>query len=347
MPHEIELPTTPIDLRSDTVTRPSAGMLEAMMQAQVGDDVFGEDPTVNELERKLAEMFGVEAAIFCPTGTMANQIAIKLHTVPGEEVICEETSHVYIYEGGGIAFNSGCQVRPLKGRRGRINAEQVLAAINHDDIHKPRTALVCLENTSNKGGGSMYDLKDIEAISAVCKEKALALHLDGARLFNAIVGSDGDASFYGKNFDTISVCLSKGLGAPVGSVLLGSAANIKKARRFRKVLGGGMRQAGFLAAAGIYALDNNVAQLDQDHKHAKKVAAELIKKAWCGAMLPVDTNIIIFEVIEKYTAPELVELLAGYNILCFTVSDTQIRLVFHLDISTEMVDKLLEFIEAL
>ncbi|HSN07528.1 MAG TPA: GntG family PLP-dependent aldolase, partial [Hanamia sp.] len=247
-----------IDFRSDTFTQPTPGMLQMMFTAKVGDDVFNEDPTVNQLQIMLAEKFGMEEGLFCPSGTMSNQIAIKCHTQPGDEVICDKLSHVYIYEGGGIAFNSGCQVKPLEGNFGRINAVQVAEAINPNDIHKAKTQLVSLENTANRGGGSCYEFSDIRQIKQVCLENNLKLHLDGARLFNAIVAKEEDPKEYGHIFDSISICLSKGLGAPVGSVLLGSKEFINKARRVRKVFGGGMRQAGYLAAAGIFALENNI-----------------------------------------------------------------------------------------
>ncbi len=250
-----------IDFRSDTVTKPSPQMLECMFTAKVGDDVFGEDPSVNELESLAASMFGLEAGLFCPSGTMTNQIAIKAHTQPGDELICDKMSHIYQYEGGGIAFNSGCSVKLIDGDRGRITADQVKAAINPDDVHKPNTSLVSLENTANRGGGSCYNFTDIQEIKEVCLQNNLKLHLDGARIFNALIAKNETAKQYGEIFDTISICLSKGLGTPVGSVLLGPKDFIKKARRIRKVFGGGMRQAGFMAAAGIYALQNNIDRL--------------------------------------------------------------------------------------
>ena len=263
-----------IDLRSDTVTRPTQGMLDAMMQARVGDDVFGDDPTVNALESKVAGMFGMEAALFCASGTMANQVAIKAHTQPGDEVICNELAHIYYYEGGGIAMNSGASVCLLPGDRGRINAKQVLEHINPvDDVHRPLSRLVAVENTMNKGGGSIYSFKELTAIGKGCKHGGLKYHLDGARLFNALAETHETTSDYGKLFDSISICLSKGLGAPVGSVLIGSAEFIVRARRIRKVFGGGMRQAGFLAAAGIYALDHHVERLKHDHRRASRLAA--------------------------------------------------------------------------
>ncbi|MCX6351911.1 MAG: beta-eliminating lyase-related protein, partial [Bacteroidetes bacterium] len=254
-----------IDFRSDTFTKPTPAMLDAMLKAEVGDDVFGEDPTVNHLEEMAAQMFGMEASIFCPSGTMTNQIGIKCHTQAGEEIICEKLSHVYQYEGGGIAFNAGCQVQTIDGHRGRITALQIEAAINPDDVHKPKTTLVSLENTANRGGGACYDFGESIKIKNLCKEKDLKLHLDGARLFNALVKKRETPKQYGEIFDSISICLSKGLGAPVGSLLLGKKDYIHKARRIRKVFGGGWRQAGYLAAAGVYALTHNINRLQQDH----------------------------------------------------------------------------------
>jgi threonine aldolase len=336
-----------IDYRSDTFTKPVPLMLEAMFKADVGDDVFGEDPTVNQLEALTADMFGMEAALFCPSGTMTNQVAIKCHTQPGDEVVCDRLSHVYIYEGGGIAFNSGCQVKPIEGDRGRITAEQVKDSINPDDLHKPVTKLVSVENTANRGGGSCYQLTELQNIKEVCLINDLRFHLDGARLFNAIVENKEDPKDYGQLFDSISVCLSKGLGAPVGSVLLGSKKFIHKARRVRKAFGGGMRQAGYLAAAGIFALQNNIDRLNTDHLHAKEIAEALLKKSFAGKMLPVETNIIIFEVIENYTAKSLAEALKAWDILVIPISATQIRMVFHLDITEQMVQDTIKVIQSL
>ncbi|HSC39958.1 MAG TPA: GntG family PLP-dependent aldolase [Chitinophagaceae bacterium] len=336
-----------IDLRSDTVTRPVPAMLDAMMSAKVGDDVFGEDPAVNELEEMAATLFGKEKALYSPTGTMSNQIAIKCHTQPGDEVICEKSSHVYLYEGGGIAFNSGSQVRLLDGDRGRISAEQVAASVNPDDVHRARTALVSLENTANRGGGSCYDFEEIKGIRAVCDQYGLPLHLDGARLFNALVAKNETALQYGGVFDTISVCLNKGLGCPIGSILVGSSAFIKKARRVRKVFGGGMRQAGFMAASGIYALQNHIKRLELDHVHAKQLADALQQKPFTGAILPVETNIVIFEVLAPYTAKSLAEKFGQHNIRCIAISPTQIRMVTHLDISEQMVREVVSFINQL
>ena len=331
-----------IDYRSDTVTQPSPAMLVAMMKAKTGDDVFGEDPSINQLERMTADMFGMEAAIFCPSGTMTNQIAIKCHTQPGDEVICDESSHVYQYEGGGIAFNSGASVKLLYGDRGRITANQVLAAINPDDPHRAKTSLVSLENTSNRGGGSCYDLAEIKKIQALCKEKNLAFHLDGARLWNAIVAKKETAKQYGDAFDSISVCLSKSLGCPVGSLLVGKKDLVKKARRIRKAFGGGMRQAGFIAAAGIYALENNISRLEEDHIHAKQIADAIATKEFVQLVLPVETNIIIFELKDGMTAPDLVATLKNSSILGYAISPNRVRLVTHLDISAAMVQKTIE-----
>lgn len=328
-----------IDFRSDTVTKPSPAMLEAMMNAKVGDDVFGEDPSINQLETMAAQMFGMEAGLFCPSGTMTNQIAIKVHTQPGDEVICDKMSHVYQYEGGGIAFNSACSIRLIEGNRGRVTADQVLASINPDDVHKPVSTLVSLENTANRGGGACYDFEEIKRIKSVCTNNNLKLHLDGARLFNALVAKNEPPKQYGEVFDTISICLSKGLGIPVGSVLLGPTAFIKKARRIRKVFGGGMRQAGFLAAAGMYALENNINRLAEDHLHARQIADALQQKEFIGEILPVETNILIFEVKGRLSAEQFVNNLKERNILMFAISPTQVRMVLHLDITAQMVQQ--------
>lgn len=336
-----------IDFRSDTVTKPTPAMLEAMMNAKVGDDVFGEDPSINELESLSAKMFGMESALFCPSGTMTNQIAIKCHTQPGDEVICDESSHVYQYEGGGIAFNSGASVKLLQGNLGRINAELVLNAIQPDDSHRPHSQLVCLENTSNRGGGSCYDFEEIKKIKKVCTENNLALHLDGARIWNALVSKNEIAKQYGVVFDSISICLSKSLGCPVGSLLLGKKDFIKKARRIRKVFGGGMRQGGFLAAAGIYALQNNIARLAEDHVHAQQIAAVIAGKDFVNFVLPVETNIIIFELKDELNAKDLVSKLKEHNILAYAISPNRVRLVLHLDITKEMVQKTIDILNRL
>lgn len=335
------------DFRSDTVTRPTEEMRRAMMDAKVGDDVFGEDPSVNALQEKIAGMFGMEAAIFCPSGTMTNQIAIKVHTQPGDEVICADNAHVYVYEGGGMARNSGSQARVLHGDRGRITAQQVLQAINPDDVHKPHTSLVCLENTANRGGGSCYDFEEIKRIKEVCNEHQLKLHLDGARLFNALIAKKETPEQYGTIFDSISICLSKGLGCPVGSALLGAKDFIARAKRVRKVFGGGMRQAGFLAAAGIYALDHHIKRLAEDHTHAKQIAEALKQKDFIGEILPVETNILIFEVRGKYTAASLAQKLKENNMLVIPISANQIRMVTHLDISREMIEDTLRILSML
>lgn len=335
-----------IDLRSDTFTRPTAGMMQAMMNAAVGDDVFGEDPTVNELEARAAAMFGMEAALYCPTGTMSNQIAIKCHTRPGDELICDKTAHVYLYEAGGIAANSGVQTHTLDGAFGRFTATQVVEAINPDDVHKPRTSLVCLENTSNRGGGTCYDFNEILAIRKVCDEYKLTMHLDGARLFNALVAKKETPQQYGKVFDSISVCLNKGLGCPIGSILIGSRDFIRQARRVRKLFGGGMRQAGYMAATGIYALENHIDRLAQDHDHAKQIAAALKGKPFAGEILPVETNILIFEVRNK-PAKQLAEELRQHGILTIAIAPTQVRMVLHLDVGEDMVRRVVEVIESL
>ncbi len=338
-----------IDLRSDTVTKPTAEMLSSMIQIPlllgVGDDVYGEDETVIKLQELLAEMFGMEAGLYCPSGTMTNQIAIKVHTQPGDELICSDNSHVYKYEGGGIASNSGVQAKIIQGDRGRITAKQIEESINAEDIHFPTTRLVCLENTSNRGGGSVYDFEEIKNIRKLCTEKKLSLHLDGARIFNALIESDYSAKDIGENFDSISVCLSKGLGAPIGSVLLGTKEFIYKAKRVRKVFGGGMRQAGFIAAAGIYALQNNIERLKDDHANAKKIAEVLKNKSFIKELLSVETNIIIFKIISPEKATHFQEYLKQNNILCGKISSDQLRFVFHLDINDAMVNELIEKIE--
>jgi threonine aldolase len=336
-----------IDFRSDTVTLPTPAMLAYMQAAPVGDDVFGEDPSINALEAKTAGLFGMEAGLFCPSGTMTNQLAIKTHTQAGDEVICEELSHIYQYEGGGIASNSGASVKLLRGNRGRITAEQVLAAIHPEDVHKPISKLVSLENTCNRGGGACYDFSEIEAIQKVAKSNGLGLHLDGARIFNALVHKKEDPTQYGKVFDSISICLSKGLGAPVGSVLLGSTPFIKKARRWRKVFGGGMRQAGSLAAAGIYALDNHVERLKEDHAKALEIKTALLKKDFVKEIFEVETNIVIAHIEGKYNATQLAAVLKEKNILVIAMTPALIRFVVHLDIANEMLASTLETIEKL
>lgn len=330
-----------IDLRSDTVTKPTKEMLEFMISTPLGDDVFGEDPTINKLEALSASLFGMEKAIFCPSGTMTNQIAIKVHTQPGDEVICDELSHVYQYEGGGISFNAGASVRLLQGDRGRLNSKLVRESINNpDDVHKAVSRLVVLENTGNRGGGSCYDWNDILEIGAVCKEKKLGFHLDGARLFNALIAKNEDSLSYGNAFDSISICLSKGLGAPVGSLLLGNAEFIKKARRIRKVFGGGMRQAGILAAGGIYALQNNIDRLKIDHDHAKAIEGMLRAKSFITGILKVETNIVIAEVAPDFDLNNFIQKMSTEGILFLSLSPNRFRMVTHLDITSEMINKI-------
>ncbi|WP_114790737.1 GntG family PLP-dependent aldolase [Niabella yanshanensis] len=335
-----------IDFRSDTVTRPTPAMLEAMIKAKVGDDVFGEDPTVNELEQMAAALFGKEAALFCPSGTMTNQIAIKCHTQPGDEVICDADAHIYQYEGGGIAANSGASVKLLPGDRGRINALQVEEAIQPDDVHRPRTSLVCVENTSNRGGGSCYNFDELIKIKAVCDHNGLPFHIDGARLFNALVAKNETPRQYGDLFDSLSICLSKSLGCPVGSLLLGDTHFIKKAKRVRKLFGGGMRQAGYMAAAGIYALENNIARLSEDHLHAKMIGDALKTQNYVETVMPVETNIVIFET-KGVSAKNLVVLLKEHSILAYAIAPTKVRLVLHLDITKEMATRMIEIINFL
>jgi len=320
-----------IDLRSDTVTKPSKEMLDAIYLAPVGDDVFEEDPTVIELENTSANIFGKEAGIFCPSGTMTNQIAIRLHTQPGSEVICDKLSHIYNYEGGGIALNSLSSVKLLEGDGGRFTADDVLKSIQPDDIHAPITSLVSIENTSNKGGGCCYDLKEIEKIAAVCKDKNLPLHLDGARIFNALIAKNELGTEHGKHLDTISICLSKGLGAPIGSVLLGSKEHIHKARRIRKVLGGGMRQVGGIAAAGLYALKNNVDRLVEDHNRAKELANVLKTCSFVKRILPVETNILVFDLNDDVKQVDFLQKLKEKEILAVGFGPQRVRFVTHLD----------------
>jgi threonine aldolase len=317
-------------------------MLQAMFEAQVGDDVFNEDPTVNALQEKVAKLFNKEEAIYVPSGTMSNQIAIKIHTQPGDEVICDKTAHVYNFEGGGIAFNSGCSVKLIEGDNGRITAEQVLASINPSDIHHAHSKLVCIENTSNKGGGSCFEYSEMERISKICKENSLKLHLDGARIFNAITRKGYSSQQIGNLFDSISICLSKGLGAPVGSILIGSKEFVATARRLRKVFGGAMRQSGFLAAAGIYALDNHIERLKQDHENAQLIVKILEKLPFIEDILPAETNIIIFKLSKSIKDKDLIRRLAEDKILVVGFGPQAIRMVTHLDFKEEMLGKLEE-----
>ncbi len=328
-----------VDLRSDTVTKPCKNMLQAMFDAEVGDDVFNEDPTVNKLEKKVADLFNMEASLFCPSGTMTNQIAIKAHTQPGDELICDAHSHIYNYEGGGISFNSGVQAKLLNGEKGKITSEQIINSINGDFDWLCKTTLVSLENTVNKAGGTIYTLNEIKSIYEVCKKQQLAFHLDGARLFNALIETNEKPSEWGNYFDSISICLSKGLGAPAGSLLLGSKSFIKKARRIRKVFGGGMRQAGYVAAAGIYALDNNISRLAEDHKRAKQLANELSTCTFVKNCIPVESNIVLFEIDNKITAVNFAEQLKNSGVLVSVFGKHSIRLVTHLDFNDDHLEQ--------
>jgi threonine aldolase len=328
-----------IDLISDTVTKPTAAMLEAMFNAEVGDDVFGEDPTVNKLEAMAAEMLGMEAGLYCPSGTQTNQIALKILTQPQDEVICDKLSHIYLYEAGGVAFNSGVSVRLINGDRGRITVEQIEENINPKDPWYPQTSLVSLENTVNKGGGSYYTLNEMKKISVFCRSNNLKIHLDGARLFNALVETGEDSKDFGKYFDTISICISKGLGAPVGSLLLSSKENILRARRVRKVFGGGMRQAGYMAAACIYALENNIERLKEDHSRARNLGEAISKLNFVEEVLPVDTNIIIVTLRKENTSSEFVDQLMEKGIRCAPFGKYSVRFVTHLDFDDKMLDK--------
>ena len=323
-----------IDFRSDTVTKPTQEMLDAMMTAPVGDDVFQEDPTVNELEQYAADMFGMEAGLFCASGTQTNQVAINVHVQPGGEVITNVDSHVYKYEGGGIARNSGASVRLIHGNRGRLTVEDVSQWINNpEDVHLPLTQLVSLEDTSNRGGGAIYDFEEIKRISKFCKENGLPLHLDGARVMNALVENGVDIKEYGAQFDSISICLSKGLGAPVGSVLIGSKDFIYRSRRVRKVFGGGMRQAGIIAAGGLYALKNNVVRLKEDHANARVLESTLNGLGWVKEVIPVDTNIVVAILNDASKRDVVINQLADNNVKIMAFGPGMLRFVTHLDIS--------------
>ena len=334
-----------INLISDTVTKPTPEMLEAMMLAEVGDDVFGEDPTVNALEAKAAILFGKEAAIFCPSGTMTNQIAIKVHTQPLDEIICDEFSHVYQYETGGYAYNSGVAINLIQGEHGKITAEQIKAAIKPVYDWLPLSKLVVLENTCNKGGGSYYTLDEIQPIHELCKERNLGLHLDGARLFNALVETKESTQDVGMLFDSISICLSKGLGAPAGSLLVGNADFIRQARRIRKVMGGGMRQAGYLAAAGVYALDHHVAKLKEDNRRARAIGEVLENLPYVDNVRPVKSNILIFDLNEAHTAESYLDQLANHGIKASAFGPQTVRFVTHLDFTDEMLEQVLEVLK--
>jgi threonine aldolase len=331
-----------IDLRSDTVTKPTSAMKEAMLVAPVGDDVFDEDPTVNRLQSLAAHMFGKEAALFCPSGTMTNQIAIKSHTSPGDEVICEEGSHVHYYEGGGIAVNSQCSTRTIVGTRGVFNADQVRKVLRPANIHFPRTSLITLENSCNRGGGKIFPFETIKEIRSLCFEYGLKMHLDGARLFNALVETGTSPAEIGIQFDSVSICLSKGLGAPIGSLLLGNMEFIERSKRIRKVFGGGMRQAGIVAAAGIYALENHVSRLQDDHLISKQIEELLIDSEHVLHVLPVETNIVVFELKSHVGAHHFLAYLKARKILAFQVGPNHVRFVTHLDLPSDTVTRLKE-----
>jgi threonine aldolase len=337
-----------INLVSDTITKPTHEMLQYMFNAVVGDDVYKQDPTVIELEDKVAALFGMEAGLFFPSGTMANQTAIKLHTQPGEQLIADKYAHVYNYEGGGVSFNSGVSCCLLNGNRGMITAAQVKSAINDPEFyHSPLTSLVCVENTTNKGGGACYELEDLRQIKQVCVDHNLKFHLDGARIWNALVAKNQDPKEFGKLFDTISVCLSKGLGAPIGSVLLADKKTIHRALRVRKIFGGGMRQVGYLAAAGIYALDHNIERLADDHRRAKELAAVLERKEWVASVEAVETNILIFSLAPHVNESQFMEILKQKNILISSMGQGKLRIVTHLDYREVMHTYVLETLEKL
>ncbi len=336
-----------IDLRSDTVTKPTPGMMDAIMQAQTGDDVYKEDPSVNELERRFADKFGMETALFFPTGSMSNQAAIKLHTQPGDQLICDKWAHVYNYEAGGAAFNSGVTCNLIDGHRGMITASAIEEGISPFDFyHTPNTSLVCLENTTNKGGGACYDFEEFKKIRTLCDNNDLGLHLDGARLMNAIVAKNEDPKEYGKLFDSISICLSKGLGTPLGTVLLGNKDLMKRAIRIRKVLGGAMRQIGFMAAAGLYALDHQVERLAEDHQKAKEIAAILKKVSYVKNVEPTETNIVIFNLIDDIDKDQFVYDLLQKNIKISDMGQGKLRMVTHLDYTDVMHEKLIDTLES-
>lgn len=337
-----------IDLRSDTVARPTPGMREAMLRAEVGDDVFGEDPTVNALEERLASLFGHEAGLYCPSGTMTNQIAVRVHTRPGDEVIGEDGMHIYRYEGGGIMANSGCSVKFVPNDRGRYTAEAVEAAMNNAaDSYVARSRMVNIENTHNRGGGAVWDLKEVLRIGMFCKRNGLALHLDGARIFNAMTVDGRTPLEWGAPFDSISVCLSKGLGCPVGSVLLGSSPFIREARRVRKRFGGGMRQAGFLAAAGLFALEHHVDRLKDDHARAKRLGAALAQLPYVASVASVETNIVVFDLKSGLQAKSALELLRQRGVLALPFGAGTVRMVTHLDVSDEQIDRTINILQEL
>ena len=337
-----------VNLISDTVTRPTEEMLSYMMEATVGDDVFKEDPTINVLEEKVAKLFGKEAALFFPSGTMANQTAIKLHTQPGDQLICDHYAHIFNYEGGGVSFNSGVSCALIKGDRGIITADQIKQRINPSDFyHSPRTSLVALENTTNKGGGAFYSTNTIEEIAQLCRQENLPLHLDGARLWNAMVATKTSPAFYGQHFDTLSICFSKGLGAPVGSALVGPQSTIDNALRIRKMLGGGMRQAGYLAAAAIYGIDHHWHRMQQDHDKAKSLGEVLSKVPGVRYLAPVDTNIVIFEMDSEVRENQFMQHMQKNEIQLISMGSGKLRFVTHLDYSDAQHDYVLKCIKQL
>lgn len=336
-----------IDLRSDTVTKPSKEMLAAMMQAKVGDDVFREDPTVNELEARIAKMFGKPTALFFPSGTMANQTALKLHTNPGDQVICDKYAHIYNYESGGASFNSGLSCKLLDENNGMFNAQHVLDAINPEAYYYSKTSLVEIENTANRRGGTCWDFNAIKDIRKVCNENNLGFHLDGARLWNALIAKNETTQQYGKVFDTISVCFSKGLGCPIGSILVGDEEIMKNAIRIRKIFGGNMRQAGYLAAAALYALDNNMNRLKEDHQKAKEIGEVLSKLSIIKSIEPIETNIVIFELNKDVKEHEFVQKLAHNNIYAISMGGGKLRMVTHLDYTDEMHEAFLIYLKTL
>ena len=335
-----------INLISDTVTVPSKGMRQAMAEAAVGDDVFGNDPTVNKLQSKLAEMFDKEAGLFCPSGTMTNQIAIKVHTKALDEMICDYTSHVFQYETAGYAYNSSIGVNLIHGKYGKITPKDIIAAKKPKYDWLPISKLVVVENSTNKGGGNYYTYEELAQLSQTCKELGLVFHLDGARLFNVLAETNDSTQSIGRLFDSVSICLSKGLGAPVGSVLLGNKAFIDEARRFRKVMGGGMRQAGILAAGCIYALEHNVERLKEDNDRAKEIGRILMEQEYVSAVHPIKTNILIFTLKDK-TAEEFVALLKDHNIIASAFGPKQVRFVTHMDFTSEMMDSLVSTLRQL
>lgn len=336
-----------IDLRSDTITRPTSKMLEAMMKAKVGDDVFQEDPTVNELEKQAAAIFGKQASIFMPSGTMSNQVAINLHTQPGDELICDSSSHIFHYEVGGVAFHSGVSMKMIDGNNGILTADEIKEAINTDNIHHPDTKLVSIENTTNRGGGIAYDFIELMKISKLCKNYNLKLHEDGARVFNALVAKKQDPQEHGKLFDSISVCLSKGLGAPAGTMLIGNEEFIAKARKKRKLFGGGMRQIGYFAAAGLFALENNIERLADDHRRAKELAETIQKLPYVVCTRPIETNIVIFRLAEEITAAAFVEALAQKGMHCFAFGPQLVRMVTHLEFTDRQLETAKNILENL